>query len=183
MDVVALTLAETILKVTSDPSGATVLIDGEWGGTTPLEAPVEPARELRVVGSMAGFASDQRRVVIEAGAETSMHLSLEAEFGEIELAVEPTDAVVWIDGVVWGPATGTMRLPARPQNVEIRKPSFMTYRTTVVPTPDYEQALSITLESREEIVAARTPQQITTHQGQEMVLVSPAPVHDGSVPA
>ena len=94
--------------------------------------------------------------------------------GEIQLAVEPSDAIVWVDGAVWGPAEGTMRLPARPHSLEIRKPTFMTYRATLVPTPDYEQAVRVSLESREEVVAARRPQQVQTPQGQEMVLVSPA---------
>ena len=159
------------LRVESVPPGATVLIDGEFRGEAPVDVEVAPERVHQVTTSLAGFAPVRREVSVGAGEEHDLRLELSAELGEIRLAVEPADATLWIDGEVYGPAKGTLRLPVVPLAIAVRKDGYETYRTTVIPTPGIEQVLQLSLTSSDELRAAETPPRVESPLGQDLVLI------------
>jgi hypothetical protein len=63
------------IAVQSTPAGAEVLVDGQPAGTAPLELDL-PAGEHVIVLRLAGYADDERRVVVEAGAAAAVAVDL-----------------------------------------------------------------------------------------------------------
>ena len=72
----ALSKGPSALKLTSDPNGAIVTIDGEIAGTTPFEQPVIPGKHLIRV-SQTGFISIEREVTFVEGVNEDLNFSLE----------------------------------------------------------------------------------------------------------
>jgi hypothetical protein len=66
----------SIIPVKTDPAGASVTLDGEkFAGVTPLEIPVDRARDHRLDITLDGYASQEVRVA--AGKATGLDLRLE----------------------------------------------------------------------------------------------------------
>ena len=64
-----------MLVVQSTPAGATVTIDGEPAGTTPLEIALEPGKhDVRVARD--GFRTERRRVSVVDGVHNAVNVSL-----------------------------------------------------------------------------------------------------------
>lgn len=65
------------VTITSTPSGAEVLVDGQPAGTTPLELSLA-AGEHALVLRQAGRVDEERRVVVEAGSTAAVAVELAA---------------------------------------------------------------------------------------------------------
>ena len=72
----ALSKGPAALKLTSNPVGALVTIDGEIAGTTPFDSPVVPGKHLIRV-SQNGFISIEREVTFVEGVNEDLNFSLE----------------------------------------------------------------------------------------------------------
>ena len=72
----ALSKGPSALKLSSDPKGAIVTIDGEIAGTTPFEQPVIPGKHLIRV-SQTGYISIEREVTFVEGVNEDLNFSLE----------------------------------------------------------------------------------------------------------
>ena len=72
----ALTKGPAALKMTSNPKGAIVTIDGEVVGQTPIERPVVPGKHLIRV-SEEGFISIEREVTFVEGVNEDLTFNLE----------------------------------------------------------------------------------------------------------
>ena len=102
------------LSVTSEPSGAPVVIDGTARGTTPLEVALAAGTHNVEVG--IGSQARSRSVTVTRGNTFSLHLGLgpvaaagvEAGTGGLQVATEPGGARVSIDGVPHGVAPVTV---------------------------------------------------------------------------
>lgn len=101
-------LAETLearqglLRITTAPAGATVLVDGRELGTTPLDgAPVlvgEHSVELR----LDRYQPATRKVVVAEGASVALAVTLATSPGSLEVATTPGGASVLLDGKAMG---------------------------------------------------------------------------------
>lgn len=65
------------IAVQSTPAGAEVLVDGQPAGTTPVELQLA-AGEHAIVLRLAGYADEERRVLVEAGAAAAVAAELSA---------------------------------------------------------------------------------------------------------
>lgn len=89
-----------IVDIVSEPSGASVLIDGEYVGDTPVEGLSVPAGEVEIALSLARYQPVQRDVSI-TGREVSQTLTfpLKADWAEITLTTDPEEATLQIDDI------------------------------------------------------------------------------------
>jgi hypothetical protein len=65
-----------MLTITSEPSGATVIVDGQEVGTTPLEKYVLPIGTHEVIVKKDGYKEETFNVSIQAGKELSFNVEL-----------------------------------------------------------------------------------------------------------
>jgi len=86
------------LKVTSDPSGAMVFLDGDRLGTTPLERDDLNLGEVTLVISKDGYEPNSHQVRLVTEHIESIQVSLTPQQGSVSITTNPAGADVFIDG-------------------------------------------------------------------------------------
>jgi len=99
------------VSLTSDPKGATVLVDGERRGVTPLTLENLPLGKMRVTTQLEGYTPFEQEVAVEQGLAA---LDPVVFRGTIVLDSDPGGADVFIDGEARG------KTPLRLEDVPAR---------------------------------------------------------------
>jgi len=159
------------LEVTSEPEGATVTVDGEYRGTTPLSLELAPGESHAVEIAKAGFDPATKTVELEPEESRELAVTLDPELGEVRIAVRPPDAELWIDGERRGNARQTLRLPTVPHRLELKKEGFEPYSATVTPRAGVVQTVEATLATVEQARQAEIRQKLISPEGHELVRI------------
>jgi hypothetical protein len=86
------------LEVNTTPAGATLFLNGKFEGTTPLTVPdLDPGSYVATLSS-PGFMNSSVQVEIEAGALTTVSLSLLSRNGTLWITTVPVGGTIAIDG-------------------------------------------------------------------------------------
>ncbi|MGB3561677.1 MAG: PEGA domain-containing protein [Thermoanaerobaculia bacterium] len=173
LPLVTLVPADGKLLLTSGPGGATVTVDDEYRGQTPLDLVLAPGRQYEIGVAKAGYGSTDESVTVRSGETRELRLTLEPQYGEIEIQGEPRDAEIFVDGELRGPVNQTLRLIATPVEIEIRKEGHESHRQTVTPRPGFPQSIRVSLKTPDQVKAEATPSVIRGPQGQELRLIEP----------
>jgi len=164
---------DATLALSSEPPGATVTVDGEYSGQTPLQITLAPDRRHEVSLSKLGYETHTVELTLASGETRRAAVDLAARFGEVEIVTRPEGAELFVNGELRGSANQTLRLQAIPQQIEIRKPGHVTHGQTVTPRPGVSQTLEVTLQTEQEAKAVAIPPVIQGPQGQELRLIEP----------
>ena len=160
------------LVVQSRPSGADVSIGGRYRGRTPLTVSVPPGVPQEVLLTLAGYAPATQSIAVESRAERRFAVDLKAVLGNVRVAGEPADAILYVDGASRGPANQTLSLSAAPHVFEVRKSGLEPFRATITPREGQTQLVEYTLKTAGEARVAGMPPTRTTSLGQPLVLVT-----------
>lgn len=173
VETVELPPADGVLRLDSRPSGANVMLDGEFRGRTPLELTLSPNEPHRLHLSRKGHRSTSTELTLRPDERRELKLRLPAEYGVLFITSRPADAELLVDGKSRGRAMQRIRLTAVPHRIEVRAGGHETYTTTITPTPGVAQTLEVELKSTEQARAERTPREILTSLGSTLRLVRP----------
>lgn len=165
--------ADGRLQLGSTPAAASVTVDGEYRGQTPLLLELEPGRAHRVAIFKAGHSSANRTVSLEPGAEETLHVSLRAKLGEVTIQVKPAGAQVSIAGKSYGSGSQTLQLPAFEQQLEVSLQGYRSYRQRFTPRPGLGQLITVELLTESAARLAGLKPVITNSAGQELRLFTP----------
>jgi formylglycine-generating enzyme required for sulfatase activity len=168
---IKLGLPDGRLALRSEPAGASVSVAGVYRGQTPIELDLRPDLAQAVVLNLPGYEAVTREVTIAPGERRALSVPLTGVFGEIAVRAEPADAQVFIDGKAGGAVNQTLRLVARTHDIEIRKPGFVDFKTSIMPRPGLPQVIATTLLTAEQTRLAATPGSISTKAGQQLKLM------------
>ncbi len=119
----------------------------------------------------AGHRPAEATVTLARGETQPVALTLAAEQGEVQIASEPPDADLLVDGQPRGKAGQTLSLTAVPHEIELRRAGFEPHRVTVTPRPGFPQLVRARLQSHAERQAAATPAVVRPPAGHEMRLL------------
>jgi hypothetical protein len=92
-----LTSDSASLEVTSEPSGAAVLINGSNRGVTPCRVDQIPSGQIELEVQLAGYKPHQEKLNVKAGETLSVQASLRAQPGALEVVTLPGQARVYVD--------------------------------------------------------------------------------------
>jgi hypothetical protein len=126
----------TPLEIDSDPAGATVLVDGESVGATPLPAGVlVDIGDHEIVVRRTSFVENVRRVTAVGGHPVELHITLEPLVQRGRLVVQASDptgeaGTVTVDGVEVGRAPWSGQVAAGVHIVAARSQGY-----SVAPRP------------------------------------------------
>lgn len=163
--------ADGRLAVRSDPAGATVTVDGNYRGVTPLELHLSPGPTYEVEVSKAGHEEATYELSIPSGRTRELDATLSPRTGEVTIAGAPDGATLYVDGESLGPANRTLQLVAVPHRIEVRKEGHETFAATVTPRPGLAQEIAVTMKTATQIREEKMPPVIRTSQDQELVLI------------
>lgn len=165
--------AAGLLSLESRPSGANVTVGGEYRGQTPLTVELSPGTAHRIQLSRPGYRRFSQSLALEAGEESSLTATLEAQLGDVVFDIQPNDAKITLNGEAVGRGPQTLSLPAYEHRVEITLPGYKTERRRVTPREGLQQLVQVTLQTEEEARMARLQPEITTALGQTLKLFNP----------
>ena len=172
--------ADGLVRIISEPPGATVTVAGRYRGVTPLETGLAPGRSYEVALSKPGYAAVSRSVDLSSSRGATLRVELVARIGVIRVSSEPADAELLVDGKSLGTGPRELSLPAFAHRFEFRKPGFAPYITELTPEPGQEQVLNARLLTPQQAVIAATPRTVKTSQGLELRLIQPGELRMGA---
>ncbi len=111
------------LKVSSTPSGATVMVDGEVKGTTPCTLTVESGERFVQVMS-EGYIAYGQNVTVSDGATLPLLANLKANFAQVTLQAPHANSEIWLGGKLLSTGSWTGRLNAGTYSVEVRTEGY-----------------------------------------------------------
>lgn len=134
------------LAVTSNPPGAQVFVNGQLVGNTPVNLSLNPGSytlELR----RQGYQTYRTTVAIAPGANSRINVNLSpvVSQGVLTVTSNPSNADVYINGRLVGRTPYSARLNSGTYTVEVRRPGYQDYRTTVTVQAGRTTTVSATL--------------------------------------
>ena len=166
-------IADGELQITTEPSAASVILDKQFIGTTPLTTELPPFKSYRLELFKEGYLKATRTLSLQPQQTTEVALSLKPNIGDIELTLNPSDAQIVVDGIPKGKGSRTLSLSAKPHQLTIAKSGYQSKSITVTPRPEQAQALSISLLTLEQAYWASRPETVTTVAGSTLKLFRP----------
>lgn len=147
---VTLQPAYGVLKITSEPAGAVLAIDGKRVGTTPWTSAKLPGGTVQVRLQAQNHALlEETLQVVGNGSEQSHHFKMVPQFGTVTCRTDMADAEIWVDKELKGHGSWTGTLSSQlPHTLETRK------------TGHQSQSISFTVasgETKTEVVGAPIP--------------------------
>jgi hypothetical protein len=133
------------LTISSEPAGASIVVDGEARGQSPLTLSLSSGSHD--VEISAGTFRRTQRVNVAPGGEASVHVQLESvqpsaaarrsivTAGGLQISSDPSAARVWIDGVARGTTPLTLsKIAAGRHQIIVRSASRSVARAVTVET-------------------------------------------------
>lgn len=161
------------LILESQPSGATVSIDGTFQGTTPLSITLASKITHNVRLSEPGYSTTEKAVSLEPDQEQTLVIDLPPRFGVVFVRSIPADALLALDGKLSGSGTQRLRLTTRPHELTFSKPGYVSQTVSVTPRMDTSQTIDIRLKTLAQAKEEARPALLRTAAGQEMPLLEP----------
>lgn len=168
---IALTLADARLSLASVPNDASVSVDNQYRGRTPLSLSLTPGRAHSISVAKPGFEPATRELTLAADSERALSIELVAQYGEVDVQSLPEGAEIWVDDRLAGTTPTRLHLMAVSQQIEVRADGFASEHREITPRPGYPQALMFELEMLDESSGSGYPRSILTSAGQELRLV------------
>jgi len=177
---VTLEKADGLINLVSKPQGASVTLDGNYLGDTPLEFEVKPGQPHTLDLFKPGFKQFSTGLSVNSGQERELNFQLTPLSGELLINVLPKDAVLKIDGVVQDRSNKRVRLSALTHEIELSKSGYAGYKTNITPTPGFLQEVKVKLLTVAAARLARLKPSITATGGYKLRLFSPNRVQMGA---
>ncbi len=134
------------VSLSSIPSGATVSVDGQPAGTTPLTIELKPGDHLLAL-SAAGFKTWQTRLTVTPNTpQTFKDVRLAVADGTLDLQTRPSGANVTIDQQFAGTTPLTIPLAAgTPHDIRIAKAGYKKASRRIQVDSEEEKRLTVEL--------------------------------------
>ncbi|HJL19883.1 MAG TPA: PEGA domain-containing protein [Sandaracinaceae bacterium LLY-WYZ-13_1] len=121
------------VELSSEPPGATVVVDGERAGVTPITLEALSPGAHRFELSLDGYEATERVVTVEGGERHAVSVELEEgqpRPGRIMVTADREDAFVILDGLSRGQAPITLeRIAPGEHTVRVQAPGAAPYET------------------------------------------------------
>ena len=180
LEPVELRLVGATLAIRSTPKNASVTIDGEFIGTTPVEIDIRPNRNHKVQVTLFGYHTAERNISLQTGQASTLNLDLKEVTGKLAVTTQPTNVEIFVNGEYAGTSDTVLTLPIKEHEISLRKSGFAGYTTKVTIQPDFQQELKVRLLTDEEARIVALEQAGETSEGQTMILLEPSTITLGA---
>ncbi len=171
LEPVTLTRADGRVNLSSVPSAASVTVNGQFRGRTPLTLRLRPGRAHTVTVTKAGYETETRQLSVAADSGRRLSLELKAQLGVVEVTTDPADAELWVDGTLTARSPAQLTLTAIEHRIEARKDGYASESVTITPRPGFPQVVSLDLLTVAAAREAAIQRVVTTAQGHTLQLI------------
>ncbi len=173
LDSITLEPNDGTLILTSQPTGATVTLDGAFQGSTPITMVLTSMVKHQLRLSKPGYKTTKKKLSLLADQEQQLELKLSGEYGIIFTNSQPADASLMLDGKPAGIGTQRLKLTTRQHVLVFDKPGYLPQTVKVTPRTDTSQKIEVTLKTEQQAREEARPAVLKTSSGQEMHLLQP----------
>jgi formylglycine-generating enzyme required for sulfatase activity len=170
---IALVKADGRVTLTSVPDRATVTVDGQFRGRTPLTLRLPPGRNHTIAVTKAGYEPVSRQLSVESDSGRRLNLDLKAQLGVVEVTTDPADAELWVDGTLTATSPAQLTLTALEHRIEARKDGYAPATLSVTPRPGFPQVVKLEMMTALAAREAAIKRVISTAQGHTLTLIQP----------
>jgi hypothetical protein len=137
------------LHIETEPSGATLWIDGQEKGTAPLEIlDLTSGMRVSVRASADGFRGEEQSVWIREGRVMPLRLILKTTDGLLSVVSEPPGVEWYLDGAIAGKTPDVMEsVPAGKHSIKLRLEGFREWEQDVIVTEGKKVEIAAKLAS------------------------------------
>ena len=180
LDSLMLSRLDVPLKIATQPEGASVNINAEYRGLTPIETMLEPLVEHNILISKPGYKDINNQVNLstiesllsEGKVSEVFDYSLEKILGQVSFVGSDGAKVYRSDDLI-GVIPFDIEMISEEQILQVKKDGLVTQEIRMTPNPNYPQKIEVKLLTEEETVLAAIPKTLKTSQSQEMKLITP----------
>lgn len=158
------------LVLTSKPTGAAVILNEKYRGSTPMSLTLKPDQPQNIKLYKAGYQLYSNQLSVSAASTTDKLVELKNDLIPVKISVSPSTADVFINGQAQGKGSKTVSLNTLPQRISVRKKGYVTQNVELIPTRNSEQIVSVNLLTKEQNYWAQVPDNYRTRFGHEMRL-------------
>ena len=180
LDSLMLSRLDVPLKIATQPEGASVNINAEYRGLTPIETMLEPLVEHNILISKPGYKDINNQLKLstiesllpEGKVSKVFDYSLEKILGQVSFVGSDGAKVYHSDDLI-GVIPFDIEMISEEQILQVKKDGLVTQEIRMTPNPNYPQKIEVKLLTEEETVLAAIPKALKTSQSQEMKLITP----------
>ncbi|MEQ8952574.1 MAG: PEGA domain-containing protein, partial [Gammaproteobacteria bacterium] len=165
--------ADGLVFIRSNPNAASVTIDGEFKGLTPLEVNLTPNEDHLLTFFKNGYQQLRSTVRTQPEQEREISVELDPVTASVQIVSQPEDAELYVNGEYRGLANQTLELMAASQQIEVRRDGYLPFNTEFTSRPGLDQVIRVTLKSLEMARLEQIQPVITNPAGQVMKLLYP----------
>ena len=168
------------LEIMSEPEGASININDEYRGLTPMEIMLEPLVEHKILISKPGYKDINNQLRLDTIESLSskgknsevLDYFLEEILGQVSF-VGTDGAKVYRSDDLIGVIPFNIQMISEEQILKVKKDGLVTQEIKMTPNPNYPQKIEVKLLNEEQTVLAAIPKTLKTSQSQEMKLILP----------
>ena len=168
------------LEIISEPEGASININDEYRGLTPMEIMLEPLVEHKILISKPGYKDINNQLRLDTIESLSskgknsevLDYFLEEILGQVSF-VGTDGAKVYRSDDLIGVIPFNIEMISEEQILKAKKDGLVTQEIKITPNPNYPQKIEVKLLNEEQTVLAAIPKTLKTSQSQEMKLILP----------
>ena len=180
LDSLMLSRLDVPLKIATQPEGASVNINAEYRGLTPIETMLEPLVDHNILISKPGYKDINNQVNLstiesllsEGKVSEVFDYSLEKILGQVSFVGSDGAKVYRSDDLI-GVIPFDIEMISEEQILQVKKDGLVTQEIRLTPNPNYPQKIEVKLLTEEETVLAAIPKTLKTSQSQELKLITP----------
>lgn len=158
--------AKGTISLTSTPSGANVLLSGEYQGTTPLQLEVAPNKKHQLQLMLTGYQPLNHTIEIKPSEKITLALQLKPQLGKISITSSPSDAQLFIDNKLVGLVSSEgkqLSLPTKPVELRLEKSGYAPWISSITPVDNRTKIVKAKLQTLEQAKWAKIPKTITAN--------------------
>lgn len=168
--IVELEPVDSQVEIVTSPSEASLTVNGEYMGVTPMVLDLLPEQQHQIQIFKAGYQPQRHVLNVGKNAEESYQYQLQPDLVPVNISVSPAHAQLYIDGQLVGTGTQTVDLTAVRHSISVEAPGYATKNEEFLPVKGSRQLLQMHLLTEEQAIWADIPARYTTASGQEMLL-------------
>lgn len=133
------------IKISSNPPGASVYLDNDYQGTTPITLMLLPGN-YRITLKKEGYLDYSTNIVVQEGRDREYNFTLQPAYGNLRIETDPRGASVYLDGSYKGLTPLILyNIPAKTYQLRIVYPGYQERVETIRVEPNKTTYLSYSL--------------------------------------
>ncbi|ASJ03497.1 hypothetical protein A3L09_09605 [Thermococcus profundus] len=133
------------LTINSTPANATVYLDGDYIGTTPLENYPLPPGNHTITIVKRGYENYTETIQVEGNTPLFVNVTLKPLTATVKVLSTPIGAEVYLDGESIGKTPGNFTIPSGSHTITLHLDGYLNYTTAVTVSPGETKVVNATL--------------------------------------